>query len=165
MKIAFGYKLRSGKDTAVDYLLKKYNGNRITFAKPLYDSLHATQKLFNFDIQKNREYLQIVGDWARNIDKDVFVSLALLNVNDSDNENYFCNDLRFLNEFNMLKKNNWTLIKIIRNHSKNDNHQSEKELDNIDDKQWDYIILNNGTLEEFYDKIENVISKIKNKTI
>ena len=33
MKIAFGYKMRSGKDTAVDYLITKYGGKKITFAK------------------------------------------------------------------------------------------------------------------------------------
>lgn len=32
--------MRSGKDTSVDYLIEKYGGKKITFAKPLYDALY-----------------------------------------------------------------------------------------------------------------------------
>jgi hypothetical protein len=154
--------MRSGKDTAVDYLINKYGGNKITFAKPLYDSLFYSQKLFNFEENKDRKYLQIVGDWARSIDKNVFVNIALNKVINKviNNENYFCNDLRFLNEFEELKKNNWICIKIIRNTNINDKHQSENELDFINDDLWNYIIYNDSTIENFYKQLENIIEQI-----
>ena len=159
MKIAFGYKMRSGKDTAVDYLITKYGGKKITFAKYLYQSLFSTQEIFNFPIEKDRKYLQIVGDWARNKDKNVFVNLALKEIeNNIQNNNFFCNDLRFINEYEKLKSNGWICIKIIRNvTNEQSSHHSENELDNINN--WDYIIENNGSLEDFYKNIDDIIKK------
>ena len=46
MKIAFGYKMRSGKDTSVEYLIKKYGGEKISFSQPLYEALYAVQEIF-----------------------------------------------------------------------------------------------------------------------
>ena len=39
IKIAFGYKMGVGKDEACSYLIKKYGGEKISFASPLYLSL------------------------------------------------------------------------------------------------------------------------------
>ena len=39
-------------------------------------------------------------------------------------------------------------------------HHSEKALDLIHDQRWDYIIDNNGSLEEFYKKLDILILKI-----
>lgn len=158
MKIAFGYKMRSGKDTAVDYMISKYGGNKITFAKYLYQSLYSTQEIFNLEKKKNREYLQIVGDWARKQNPDIFVDLALSETKDVS-LNYFCNDLRFLNEFKKLKKNGWICIKIIRDEcSEKSSHFSETELDIVKDEEWDFIIENNNNLEDFYKKLDDILS-------
>ena len=158
MKIAFGYKMRSGKDTAVDYLISKYGGKKITFAKYLYEALYKTQEIFKFPLEKDRVFLQTIGDWARNKDKNVFVNLALNEVEKDKNYNFFCNDLRFINEFEELKKKGWICIKIIRNSNEKNYHNSETELDIIDC--WDYTIENNGTLQDFYKKIDCIISNL-----
>lgn len=158
MKIAFGYKMRTGKDSAVDYLISKYGGKKITFAKYLYEALFKTQEIFNFPTGKDRVFLQTVGDWARKKDKDVFVKLALNETEKDADSNFFCNDLRFVNEFNSLKKKGWTCVKIIRYNSYVNVHNSETELDDVND--WDYIIENNGTIEDFYEKIDFMISNM-----
>lgn len=159
MKIAFSFKMRSGKDTCADYLIEKYGGRKITFAKPLYDALYKVQDIFNLPQEKDRSFLQMVGDWARQKDDHIFVNLALMN---SFTGNKFCNDLRFLIEYEALKKDGWVCIKINRNTGlPPSNHRSETELEVLKDEDWDYIIDNNGTLEELYDKLDEILLSIK----
>lgn len=153
MKLAFGYKMRSGKDTSVDYLISKYGGKRMSFAKALYDALFAVQSIFGLPQEKDRRFLISVGDWARDKDPNIFVNIALKN-----NEATYCSDVRFLNEFTALKLQGWKCIKINRDTGCNSNHSSECELDSIEDSEWDYIIDNNGTLEDLYNKLDNIVS-------
>lgn len=158
MKIAFSFKMRSGKDTCVDYLIEKYGGRKITFAKPLYDALYKVQDIFNLPQEKDRPFLQMVGDWAREKDDNIFVNLAL---KDSFTGNKFCNDLRFLIEYEALKKDGWVCIKINRDTGlPSSKHRSEIELEILKDEDWDYIIDNNGTLEDLYIKLDKIISEI-----
>ena len=159
MKIAFGFKMQRGKDTCVDYLMSKYGGNKITFAQPLYNALYTVQGIFNLPIQKDRDFLQMVGDWARKKDDDIFVNLALrdsrLGVS-----NKFCNDLRFMIEYRELKKDGWICVKIDRNVNikyQGSNHRSETELEILKDEDWDYTIDNDGTLEELYTKLDTIV--------
>lgn len=164
MKIAVGYKMRSGKDTSVDYLIGKYGGTRITFAKYIYQALYSVQDIFKLNKGKDREFLQIVGDWARKKDSNIFVNLVISEV-ENDTCNYFCNDLRFLNEFQELKGRGWVCIKINRNIALNyeeklNNHISEHELDKVTDDKWDYIIDNNSSLEDLYKKLDEIVLKL-----
>jgi hypothetical protein len=158
MKIAFGFKMRSGKDTCVDYLISKHGGCKISFAKPLYKALYTVQDIFNLPQEKDRQFLLMIGDWARQKDDNIFVNLAL---NNSLIGNKFCSDLRFLIEYNALKKDGWICIKVNRNTGlPPSEHKSETELDILKDEDWDYIIDNNGTLEELYDKLDTIIANI-----
>jgi hypothetical protein len=59
-------------------------------------------------------------------------------------------DVRFPNEFNFVKENNGILIKVCREQSYKDNHDSETALDNYTG--WDHVIDNNGNLFELEDK-------------
>ena len=176
MKIAFGYKMSSGKDTCVDYIIQKYGGHKVSFSKYLYDILHYAQKVCGFDIEKDRKFLQWVGtEWAREKDPDVWVRLTIQESEqiekDKKNEkkNIYCSDVRFLNEFEALKKNGWIMIKINRPENKSDVrigtgsslHISENILDKVNDKEWDYIIENNGTKENLFQNLENIIKNIK----
>lgn len=174
MKIAFGCKMGVGKDTAVKYLIEKYGGEKIAFSTPIYDILHYAQSLCGFSDEKDREFLQYIGtEWGRRKDPDVWVKLALKNVSET-NTNIYISDLRFLNEFDYLKNNGWKCVKIVRkplNDRKgtgSETHISETSLDNQPDDRWDYILTNNGTVEEFYESIDNMItdfiSKFLNQT-
>ncbi len=163
MKIAFGYKISSGKDTACEYLIKKYTGYNVKFSKYLYEILNHTQITCNFPLQKDREFLQFIGTWARNKDRNVWINLTLQDISKKDG-NFFCSDVRFINEFTTLKKEGWIMIKIIRNIERLDNevnkHESEIELDKIDDISWDYIIENNSNIEDFYSKIDVIVENL-----
>lgn len=163
MKIAFGYKKGSGKDTCVNYLINKYDGVVCSFSEPLYNILFYAQKMCGFNIEKDRFFLQNVGtNWARNKDKNVWVKLLLEKIkNIKPSKNIYINDVRFINEYTALKKEGFLCIKINRNiEGEIDKHISENELDVLEDNKWDYIIDNNNSIEELYKKLDDIIFKI-----
>ena len=164
MKIAFGYKAGSGKDTCVDYLIKKHGGKKIAFSEPLYDILNYAQNICGFEHTKDRKFLQFIGtEWGRETNPNIWVELALKKCCNTSN-NFYCSDVRFLNEFEALRNNGWTLIKLVRDEdilrigNGNTNHVSETQLDLLPDGKWDYIIDNNGTLEDLYVKLDKIVS-------
>ena len=186
MRIAFGCQARAGKDTAADYMYKKYNGEILRFADPLKDIMAYAQQRCGFEQTKDTQFLQMIGtDWARSRDPDVWIKLLIAQIKDSNvctitntqtnsnnsnnsnntqtnsnntqtnSNNYFVSDLRFRNEAIALKRAGFTCVRIIRDDrviDRSQTHQSELDLVNWDG--WDYVIENNGTLEEFYKKLD-----------
>ena len=177
MKIAFSGKARSGKDTSCDYIIKQLNNNlepttKLTFATPLYDCLYSCQNILELNKGKDRNFLQTIGDWARDINSNIFVNIAENKINNT-NGNIIISDLRFPNEYHMLKKNNFILIRISRNNSINNNNPTNVDILNqkqkkhrseilLDDFNFDYYIDNNGTIEELYEKLNNILNNILN---
>lgn len=75
-----------------------------------------------------------------------------------------CSDLRFENEFDAIMDSNGICIKVIRPNSFQSNtalHISETALDHITN--WYTIIDNDSTLEDYYMKINNILSNIESK--
>jgi hypothetical protein len=158
MKIAFGYKMGAGKDEAVSYLIRKVGGKHISFASPIYDIMKYAQTRCGFKLEKDRKFLQYIGtEWGRSKEDKIWIRLAL--EESENNGNTFLSDLRYPNELEALKSEGWTCVKLIRSHQEDRKgtgdhiHTSETALDNIPDEEWDYIIHNDGTLKEFYDKL------------
>ena len=171
MKVAFGGKMGVGKDTAVKYLINKLGNDNcihVSFAKPIYDILSYAQKITGLKQTKDRNFLQfVVTEWGRNRDEDIWIKLLLKNLKNNEKDNIFLSDMRYENEFELLKKEGWICVKIIRtnvnkNKRKNGgniNHTSETSLENIPNTEWDYIITNNGNASSFYSKLDNLIEK------
>jgi hypothetical protein len=157
-KIAFGCQKRVGKSTSVEYLIKKYGGIELSFAKPLYDILYHAQKTCGFKQEKDRKFLQWVGtEWGRNIDKNVWIRLMEEKVEENKHKNIFVSDVRFKNEFRKMKELGFILVKIVRKGiENNDIHASENDLLSLDDSEWDCVIENNGSLEEFKQKLNTL---------
>jgi hypothetical protein len=161
VKIAFGYKRRVGKDTSCDYLIRKYDGIKLSFAEPLYRILYFAQDICGFEHSKDRKFLQFVGtEWARTINNDIWAELLVKKVVELEEhvKNMFVSDLRFENEFKILKKLGFICVKI-ENKNLNDvdgylNHQSDKDLDNFNG--WDYTIDNFGDLNNLYDQLDHL---------
>ena len=155
--------IKQDKDTFCNYIIRKLSKlkiNKIAFADPIYDIMYYAQGVCGFENTKDRKFLQFIGtDWARNKQDDIWVNIAL--TKSKNLEVALISDLRFNNEFKILKENGWFNVKIIRNNSPttrigngNIDHSSETELDILHNLSWDYIIENNGTLDEFYKKID-----------
>jgi hypothetical protein len=152
LKIAFGFKKGSGKDTAVDYLLNKYGGHRIRFAQPLKEILEFAQLRCGFAVEKDRKFLQYVGtEWARVKNPNVWVDIAMC---DMGTGNRFVSDLRFPNELEACRKAGFMCVHVVRDVLDDDCHISETALDRMD---WDATIYNNGTFEELYTSLDALV--------
>jgi hypothetical protein len=67
-------------------------------------------------------------------------------------------DVRFVHEFNSLKKINAYLIKIENDNISNlDTHCSENELNELKKEDYSYIIHNNKSVTELYSEIDKLI--------
>ena len=73
--------------------------------------------------------------------------------------NWIISDVRFPNEAKAVKDKNGILIRLNRNIGLESMHESETALDNYDD--WDYIIENNGTIDELIIKVKEILIKEK----
>ncbi len=76
------------------------------------------------------------------------------------NQNLLITDVRFPNEYESVKKRGGVLIRINRptpKHNSTSAHESECALDNYN---FDYVINNDGTLEELIEKTKNIINQI-----
>jgi len=165
IKIAFGCQARVGKDTAADYLIDVYGGECKKFSTPLYDILHYAQDRLGFKREKDGQFLQYIGtEWARKKDEDIWANTLLKNIKGS-HSNIYVTDLRFKNEFKLLRKNGFKLVRIIRDDASNDatygnrntQHQSEVDLLDIPLDEWDFVIYNNESLEELKFQLDNLV--------
>lgn len=95
-----------------------------------------------------RDVLKMVGTQLfRNlVDKDIWARLPFK----VDNYDYvICPDTRFRNEVEAAQSANAYIVKILRPSVKNnDSHASEIELDNVPDSSFNYVMINDGTLDD-----------------
>ena len=75
--------------------------------------------------------------------------------------NWIITDTRFPNEIEAIQKRNGILIKVIRDSGNTVGiaHTSETALNDFD--QWNYVIENNGTIEDLKQKISEILLKEK----
>ena len=172
-KIAITGKMCSGKTTIANYLIAKNNQFvKISFADKVKE---IATDLFNMK-EKNRYLLQSIGTKMREIDEDVWASYT---VNKACKQNFvIIDDLRYKNEFNQVKDAGFILIKLKiskklqvdrlknlyknnwQNHIDNLSHQSELELDDIDENKYD-LIINVDDENSVLTKIDNFYNKLK----
>lgn len=184
MNLAISGKKNSGKDTAANLLAACIGEDscfRTSFAKPIKDIIHALWphipprvlwgpskerdttcvSIFGQEVSV-RKLMQKIGKIGRSYDQDLWIKLVLDKCSDSEKPHKIISDCRFVNEFNCLKKNNYTIIKIVRNNnSVIDSDVSETDLDNIPESGYDYILDNNGSLAELSIKIRDLYYKLK----
>lgn len=109
-----------------------------------------------------RDMLQKIGTEAmrNNLHQDVWVNALMIDyVRGSQLEtlpNWVITDCRFLNEAAAIKRKKGIIVRVERpNIMTNDMHQSEIELDRYD---FDYVIQNDGTLEELTEKVRVILA-------
>lgn len=107
----------------------------------------------------NREILQILGQGLRdNLCEDVWVKMLVRDYHLHNRPNWIVTDIRMPNELEAIKKLGGIVIRVNRNTGYSDNHISETALDNCTD--FDYVIDNNGTIEELIQKVIPIYNKI-----
>ena len=169
LKIALAGNMRAGKDVSAEYIKKTYlnTAKLFSFAEPIYDILHMVQDSLGFKQEKNRVFLQFLGDWARKQQSDIWVD-KLIKKMEFTTTPIFVTDARYLNELTRLKEENFIIVRInadenirIARGATNLSHSSELELDLF--KDYDYIIDNNTSFENLYSQLDRVIIKYINK--
>lgn len=159
----------SGKDEAVKYLISRYGGRSIAFSEPLYTMMYSCQNIMGIERHKDRKFLTTMGDFFRAKDPNIFITHCF-NVAThysimSDTPNIYITDGRYKNELDAGKYNGFKLIQIV---ASDGNRQNRRPGENIldshssengypDDYEFDATIQNNGTLEELYNNLDNVI--------
>ena len=79
----------------------------------------------------------------------------------NDNKNVIVTDVRFRNEFDYLKQLKFTQIKLLRDCYLKINDISETNQDAIKDSEFDFILYNNGTLEDLRKEVSNIVAQLK----
>lgn len=183
--IAFGYKKRTGKDTSGKFLDSFLRCERpglkikkISFASKLKDVCYqlwgwaglqpgvyyeteAGQKVKEVilpRIGKSPRQIWIeVGNKMREVHEDVWIDFAL---NGVSGDVIIITDLRFRNEAMKVKEKNGTLVKLVREGLPSGADPAEIDLDEWGN--WDFVVLNNGDLEDLHGKIEEFGRRVLN---
>tara|TARA_B110000459_G_scaffold194054_1_gene233005 strand:- start:269 stop:772 length:504 start_codon:yes stop_codon:yes gene_type:complete len=107
MKIAITGKICSGKSTLANKLknilkLEKYSfaNNVKKYAKEIFEMKYKDRKLIQDFAEKMKEIDNNI--WIKQLDKEI-----------KDKVHIIIDDLRFENEYNYLKKNNYYIIKLV----------------------------------------------------
>ena len=160
LRIAFSGKMQVGKTTSADYLVQKYGFNKLSFAgklKEIAKDLWPEQ----FECgQKPRKLLQDLGMKMREIDQDVWVKYLVRIVRSLPKEsNIVVDDLRFMNEYKVLKNEGFFIVRIVREvpPSPFDDHPSEKEVEQMP---YDLLLQNTGTLDMLYEKLDKIMEML-----
>ena len=95
------------------------------------------------------------GGWVIN-------SWWMFNFSGYSYKNFIINDTRYANELKAIKAEGGKIIKIIRPGAKLPeeyaNHSSATEMNTFDEKDIDFTIFNDGTLEELKEKTANIVA-------
>ncbi len=109
-----------------------------------------------------RRILQWWGtEYRREQDPDYWTKAWGRKVSEYDVEQMYLlvDDVRFMNELQVIKEHGGLIIKIDRpGFDGANNHASETSLDDYTD--WDGKILNDGTLQEFERKVESLVASL-----
>jgi hypothetical protein len=109
--------------------------------------------------------MQGVGDKMRQIYAPIWIdTLFTTVVPELVEEGYDCfviADVRYPNEADKIHKMGGTVVKVVREAggvSVGADHPSETSMQGYED--FDFIITNNGTLEEFYEKLDKLMEVV-----
>ena len=135
------------------------------FADPLYDIVGNMQMVMGRRREKDPPLMQATADTLRTIwGEDCFARHARMRAEQHlwTGSNIVFSDFRHLIEYKYFHDFVTVCIRRpIETTDRNSQHSSENELDNFD---YDYIIDNDGTLDELYAKIDDVIFSIRSTT-
>lgn len=177
----------SGKDTVgalIKQMCPSYNVNTIAFADPIKTEI---QHLFNLDPENNNQYddfkrtdihysvpnsitrdmtlktvpgrhvVREIGMLMRRYDEKQFTNYVVDEIRRRPDDLWVVTDLRFDNEYSVLKGIGAKMIKIIRPQYQYDGHITERAFD---DHLVDKILMNDGDLDYLQQRVEYIMGDI-----
>lgn len=160
MIIMLSGKAGVGKDTAYKLMSEVIPMERRAFA----DILKYYAKKLGWDGKKDirgRKFLQDLGNTVRDYDADTWANIVVESMQNAS-QIYAITDWRFPNELEVIQKNfdNVITVRIIgRQYDLGENSEDISEHA-LDDFEFDYYIENDGTIEEFKNKLINVLKRL-----
>ena len=178
MKIAVCGRMRSGKDTFANRLVEEYGFKEFKFSLGINEIINKYFPEHAFSEERPRKHQQFIGQGMRQLDKDVWVNYTLSYVEEylaehGDNADVVISDLRQENEARILRQNGFTIVNVyafddIRLQRIIDAgdvfaeetfcHETEGSVDDIACNFW---VSNNDGIEEFEEKVDNLIRLLK----
>jgi dephospho-CoA kinase len=158
MYLALSGKARSGKDTVAEYLNQKYNFHIIRFAQPVYDIVTYIQHTLGKPAEKDPQMLQFIGNGLKSVyGDDVWCNKLLKELYILKDKSVVICDVRHKVEANILTQMNIPIIRVNKTDrliDRDPTHISEIDLDDYD---FEYVIDNNGTLDELYANVDKIM--------
>lgn len=165
--IAFTGKAGSGKSTAANALVDGRGYTRVSFAQPLKD---IAAQLWGEGARTDRGLLQAFGQKLREIDPDVWANAARRVIEEQEGP-VVVDDLRFPNEYHMLKELGFVVVRVtadkfdrIERLKLNGKLQDEAQLEDtsetaLDDYGADYTLFNDDTYDAFGEDIAVLLGR------
>lgn len=170
----------SGKDTVAQLIARQYDNVRtIAFADPIkqviqglfdldkssneqYDSFKRTDIKYQLEGHLNhgvsgRNVVREIGMLMRRYDEKQFTNYVVRNIRYLPDCVWIVTDLRFDNEYMVLKDLNAKIVKITRPEYHYDGHITERGFDN---SLVDYQLLNDGDLAYLDTRVESIMNNI-----
>lgn len=175
IKIALAGRMRSGKDSIGFHAIENYNFTRFAFGDGIRELCKTYFPELVVEGSKPRQLYQNIGEYMRKFNPDVWVNYCFNQMKESDAKNFILTDLRQPQEMKRCKQEGFKIIKIHtddeirlqRMNEKGDKftladleHETEQYVDTFE---YDYIINNNGSIEEAYQQFDEIMEDILNE--
>jgi hypothetical protein len=178
MRIAILGKAKSGKNTVAELIaeyIKDYEIMafadplkeicKIIFPEALDNCLYGSSEFRSYILYNDityRQFLLDIGKFGRNYSKNIWVECLLSKINKlKQDKTVIVSDCRFRNEFDILKDNNFYMIKVVRDNCEKINDVSETEQDAISNSEFHSIVFNNKTLEDLKLEVKNLVNNFE----
>lgn len=136
--------------------------NFIVTAEGYYDNINDYKLSKHSYWMSLREILVYVGTYVlqQDINKSIFVNIIRNTIkekqmNNKDLKYILITDIRFNHEIDYIKENDGITISITRDNVEQLDNIAEHDLD--DEDRWDYYVENNGTYDELFENIWNIL--------
>lgn len=178
--IAFAGQIASGKDTVADYIVQKYGGVSMSFSSPIRDILNRIYQPIN------RDNLVWIGQtMTDHFGADTFSKTIGKEIEKSDKKIFILPNIRREGDISYFKDWPNFILVGIRTDARTSYERLIKRSQNVDDqtKTWEQfqkdlqlstelaiesliqsakvVIDNNGTLEELYKQVDNIMTGFK----
>jgi len=189
-KIAISGKARAGKNTVAEMIVEfsKFKNSKekivaladpmkrivqMMFPEAMEECLFGPSELRaapisekfkdkNGNVLTHRQALIDLGAFGRQYNSTIWLNCLVEDCNRSkDIDTYIVSDVRFINEFRYLKAANFITIRVLRDDSTKIDDISEIEQDSIQDSEFNYVIHNNGTLDDLKKEVLYLVRKMQ----
>ena len=163
---------RSGKDTVADYIIDKYPEYNIVKRRLSGPVKNAVKQLYGFSdkyLETGLKDIHIKKYGCSPRDAMVHITNTIMNLSGvgfftdilydtiGKNELTIIPDIRYPHDVELISKRSGIVIKIVRD--------SSCKEDNIDNMMYDFIITNNGSLEQLYEQVDTIMKLFNSTTM